>query len=101
MSKSGNSLFVSVIFREVIWTVSSAASWFATARHDLRHGEVQQIITTLNKVATETDRGADRNGIIRRVANYLSSHEEHLRFPEFHAQDLPLAATGLRRSCGL
>ncbi len=70
----------------------SAVSWFATARHDLRHGEVQQIVATLNKVATETDRGPDRNGIIRRVANYLSNHKEHLRFPEFHAQELPLGS---------
>jgi hypothetical protein len=71
---------------------ASAEIWFPTVRHKLRHGKVGEVIATLAKVAKEAHRHPDRNDIIERVTNYLSRHEDHLRFPEFQDQGMPLGS---------
>lgn len=70
----------------------SAEPWFAIVRHDLRHGRVRKIVETLNEVAREPFRCAERTNVIKRVAAYLHRHRRHLRFRAFKNQGMPLGS---------
>jgi len=77
----------------------SAQSWFRAARHDLREGRVDDLITHLSSEANTVWLDKDRRKVIRRVRDYLDRHRDHLRFPDFKAMGLPLGSGFVESAC--
>lgn len=77
----------------------SAHDWFARARHQLRHGEVDTVVAQLQEAADAPHRSDDHRKVIQRVADYLTSHRDHLRYPDFKLRDLPIGSGFVESAC--
>lgn len=70
----------------------SAHIWLKQARHQLRHGEVDDVIIQLRQAANPKYLSAKRRKVILRVAAFLDRHRDHLRYPVFKQDALPLGS---------
>ncbi|MEO8083037.1 MAG: hypothetical protein ABI780_04390 [Ardenticatenales bacterium] len=77
----------------------NALTWFAAARHTLRHGGVDDIIDDLAREAARPIRGSKRCAVLSRVHDDLERHREHLRFPDFKQAGLPLGSGFVESAC--
>ena len=77
----------------------SGREWLARARRQLRHGEVDSVITQLQEAADDAHRSPDHRKIIQRVTDYLTTHRDHLRYPVFKQRDLPIGSGFVESAC--
>jgi hypothetical protein len=70
----------------------SAHQWLALTRHDLRHGQVDEIIDQLRDAAIAVPRSREHQHIMLRVAEFLDKHRAHLDYPTLKADALPIGS---------
>lgn len=70
----------------------SAHQWLGQARHQLRHGQVADVIQAIRTAAAEGHRTVAHRAILERVAKYLDRHRLHLGYPSFREEGMPLGS---------
>lgn len=87
--------------RETIFADGESApakAWFEQWRHRLRHGEVDALITELDKRARAAKEEPRRDALRVRKA-YFVGHRERMRYPEFEALGLPIGSGAIEGTC--
>jgi hypothetical protein len=76
-----------------------ARSWFATARHQLRHGEAEAVLSDI-AAALERDGLPDSARKTRQnLYTYLDTHRAHIQCDQFKALGLPIGSGMVESAC--
>jgi len=76
-----------------------AQAWFARWRHQLRHGQHLQVLTTLTTlINTDALTGQSLKTLIQ-VQAYFQRHHRHIRYQQFEQQQIPLGSGMVESAC--
>lgn len=76
-----------------------ARAWFARWRHQLRHGQHLQVLTTLTTlINTDALTGQSLKTLIQ-VQAYFQRHHRHIRYQQFEQQQIPLGSGMVESAC--
>jgi hypothetical protein len=76
-----------------------AKAWFARWRHQLRHGQHLQVLTTLTTlINTDALTGQSLKTLIQ-VQAYFQRHHRHIRYQQFEQQQIPLGSGMVESAC--
>lgn len=79
---------------------ADAREWFEQMRHYLRHGQNQQVLSTLTRLINTDDLLTDQElKELMRVQAYFQAHHEHIHYLEFEAQGYPLGSGMIESAC--
>jgi hypothetical protein len=73
--------------------------WFKRLRHQLRHGYVHRILSELWWLSRSPHTAPGTQVILRRVHDYLQTHQAHLQYRQFKQQGLPLGSGMVESAC--
>lgn len=59
---------------------NNARIWFAIARHQLRHGQLDSILLDLARALLSGELSYDARRIVSNLCNYLFEHQEHIHY---------------------
>jgi hypothetical protein len=74
-------------------------AWFERLRHQLRHGYVHRIIKELNCLLRYRSTPDSAKATLQQVHDYLTTHQEHLRYREFKKQGWPIGSGMVESAC--
>ena len=78
---------------------NKARQWFKSIRHQLRHGESEQVISQL---AHEIEFSQFPQSVLKTLTNvhdYLQTHREHIQYQKFKKLGLPLGSGMVESAC--
>lgn len=75
-----------------------ALAWYDQWRDRLRQGEVEALLTELEKRAKGA-KTESRRQALRVRKNYFAQHRERMRYPEFEALGLPIGSGAVEGAC--
>lgn len=79
---------------------SEARIWFDFARHQLRHGQLESILSGLSEILSFYDPSDNAHRIVSNLYNYLSTHQEHLHYSFFKdILGLPIGSGIVESAC--
>ncbi|MBD2096382.1 hypothetical protein H6F90_14670 [Trichocoleus sp. FACHB-591] len=74
-------------------------AWFERLRHQLRHGYAHRIIQELNCLLHYRSTPESAKPTLQQVHDYLTTHQEHLRYREFKKQGWPIGSGMVESAC--
>jgi len=76
-----------------------ARQWFAGARHQLRHGGLEDVLADLTAALATQGLPEAARITLTNLYVYLDKHREHLDYERFHALGLPLGSGLVESTC--
>lgn len=76
-----------------------AQAWFETARHRLRHGEANAVLTELAETLALEDLPASARTTLQNLYEYLDKHRSHIDYEKFKELGLPLGSGMVESAC--
>jgi hypothetical protein len=73
--------------------------WFERLRHQLRHGFVERILKEFAALQRYASTPIGAKSVLAQVSAYLSTHRQHLRYPDFKQQGLPIGSGMVESAC--
>jgi hypothetical protein len=73
--------------------------WFAKMRHDLRHGQEQQVLTELADLVKTKSLPKSALKTLTNLYNYLKAHEDHIHYDQFKTSGLPIGSGLAESAC--
>ncbi len=77
----------------------NARQWFKLMRHQLRHGQSQQVISELAYAIDFRDLPTSVLKTLTNVHDYLQKHHEHIKYQQFKELGLPLGSGMVESAC--
>jgi hypothetical protein len=77
----------------------AAQTWFATARHRLRHGEANAVLAELTATLALQDLPASARTTLQNLYDYLDKHRDHIDYEKFKELGLPLGSGMVESAC--
>jgi len=80
----------------------AAREWFDKARHQLRHGEIDSLLTELFEILHSCKDSMDEDSwkVVYNCYEYLNTHLEHLQYPLFkESLQLPIGSGMVESAC--
>ena len=78
---------------------TKARQWFKLVRHQLRHGQSEQVIAQLAHAIEFRQFPTSVLNTLSNVHNYLDDHREHINYKQFKALGLPLGSGMVESAC--
>jgi len=76
-----------------------ARTWFATARHKLRHGAVPEVLEDLRQTHLTPTLSAEVRKTLANVIAYLETHRDHLDYEGYKEMGLPIGSGMVESVC--
>lgn len=76
-----------------------ARQWFASARHRLRHGEVDAVMGDIAAALDLHDLPDTAYKTLQNLYDYLDTHRDHIQYEHFKALGLPLGSGMVESAC--
>ncbi len=76
-----------------------ARQWFKLIRHQLRHGESEQVIAQLAHAIKFSQFPQSVLNTMSNVHDYLHTHNEHIKYEQFKQLGLPLGSGMVESAC--
>ena len=76
-----------------------ARQWFKLVRHQLRHGESEQVIAQLSHAIKFRRFPKSVLNTLTNVHDYLQTHREHIKYKQFKELGLPLGSGMVESAC--
>jgi len=73
--------------------------WFTKMRHDLRHGQEQQVLTELADLVKTKSLPKSALKTLTNLYNYLKAHEDHIHYDQFKTSGLPIGSGLAESAC--
>ena len=73
--------------------------WFTKMRHDLRHGQEQQVLTELADLVKTKSLPESALKTLTNLYNYLKAHEDHIHYDQFKTSGLPIGSGLAESAC--
>lgn len=73
--------------------------WFTKMRHNLRHGQEQQVLTELADLVKDKSLPDSAHDALSNVYNYLKAHEDHIHYEQFKNSGLPIGSGLAESAC--
>ncbi len=78
---------------------TKARQWFKLVRHQLRHGQSEQVIAQLAYAIEFRQFPASVLKTLNNVHDYLQTHRNHINYQQFKALGLPLGSGVVESAC--
>jgi hypothetical protein len=78
---------------------TKARQWFKLVRHQLRHGESEQVIAQLAHAIEWSQFPKSVLNSLTNVHDYLQTHRKHIKYKEFKELGLPLGSGMVESAC--
>jgi hypothetical protein len=78
---------------------TQARTWFATARHKLRHGAAQEVLDDLRQAHLTPTLSAEVRKTLTNVIAYLETHRDHLDYEGYKEMGLPIGSGMVESVC--
>ncbi len=77
----------------------AAQAWFETARHRLRQGDANAVLTELAETLALADLPASARTTLQNLYDYLDKHRAHIDYEKFKELGLPLGSGMVESAC--
>lgn len=78
---------------------TQARTWFVSARHQLRHGQADLVLTDIASALDLEGLPTSAHKTLTRLYNYLDKHRNHIDYEQFKALGLPLGSGLVESAC--
>ncbi len=78
---------------------TQARTWFATARHKLRHGAAQDVLDDLRQAQLTPTLSAEVQKTLANVIAYLDTHRDHIDYEGYKEMGLPIGSGMVESVC--
>ena len=78
---------------------TQARTWFATARHKLRHGTAQEVLDDLREAHRTPILSAEMRKTLANVIAYLDTHRDHIDYEGYKEMGLPIGSGMVESVC--
>ncbi len=78
---------------------SQARTWFATARHRLRHGETDAVRDDIKAALRLKELPAPIRQTLSNLSDYLTAHQDHIDYARWKAAGLPIGSGMVESAC--
>jgi hypothetical protein len=78
---------------------TQARTWFATARHKLRHGAAQEVLDDLREAHLTPTLSAEVRKTLANVIAYLDTHRDHIDYEGYKEMGLPIGSGMVESVC--
>jgi len=78
---------------------NQAKSWFADARHRLRHGQANDVLDDIQSALALDGLPDSAHQALTRLYNYLDKHREHIEYDKMKALGLPIGSGLVESTC--
>jgi len=76
-----------------------ARTWFATARHQLRHGQADVVLADIASALELEGLPTSARKTLTKLYTYLDKHRDHIDYAQFEALGLPLGSGLVESAC--
>lgn len=76
-----------------------AKTWFAQARHRLRHGQADVVLTDIETLLLQLDLSPVAHQSLTRLYHYLDKHRDHIHYHKLKQAGLPIGSGFVESTC--
>ncbi len=78
---------------------SQARTWFATARHRLRHGETDTVRDDIKAALRLKELPASAQQTLSNLSDYLTAHQDHIDYARWKEAGIPIGSGMVESAC--
>lgn len=76
-----------------------AKTWFTEARHRLRHGQAEAVLTDIDTLLLQPDLPVSAHQSLTKLYHYLDKHRDHIQYHKLKQAGLPIGSGFVESTC--